>query len=128
MLHDVRMADAAQDLEFLQEPLHRLIDAGFLADAGVTLSTTTPPYVGALGEEQLRHRTFGDEIDAPVCLETRAGEVLRHLRARGHAPAALRLGLFVGGAADRVVELGVLDLGLADDFERARGARLDGIG
>ena len=30
--HDVRMADLAQHLEFLQEPLHRLIDAGLLAD------------------------------------------------------------------------------------------------
>ena len=128
MLHDVGMADLAQDLEFLQEALHRLIDAGLLADRGRHLEHHHVADVGAFGEEQLRHRTLRDEIDAPVGLESRAGEILRHLRARRHAPAALRLGLLVGGAPDRVVELGVLDLRLADDLERAGGARLDGIG
>ena len=120
--------DLAQHLEFLQEALHRLVDAGFLADGGRHLEHHHVAVARALGEEQLRHRTLGDELDAPVFLEPRAGEILRHLRAGRHAPAALRLGLFVGGAADRIVELGVLDLGLADDLERAGGARFDRVG
>ena len=80
--HDVRMADLAQHLEFLQEALHRLIDAGFLADGRRDLEHHHVAMRGAFGEEQLRHRTLRDEIDAPVFLEARAGEVLGHLRAR----------------------------------------------
>ena len=127
-LHDVRMLHVAQDFELLQEALHRLVDAGFLADRRRHLEHHHAADVGALGEEQVGHRSLGDQIDAAIGLEARAGEILRHLRARRHAPAALRLGLLVGGAPDRVVELGVLDLGLADDLVGAGGARLDRIG
>ena len=126
--HDVGMLDLAQDLEFLQEALHRLVDAGFLADGGRDLEHHYVSVACALGEKQLRHRTLGDEFDAPVFLEPGSREVLGHLRAGRHAPAALRLGLFIGGAADRIVELGVLDLGLADDLERAGGACFHRIG
>ena len=51
--HDVGMLDLAQNLEFLQEALHRLVDAGFLADGGRDLEHHHVSVACALGEEQL---------------------------------------------------------------------------
>ncbi len=121
------MAHAAQDFEFLQKALHRLVDAGLLANRRRHLEHHDPADLGALGQEQLRHRSFRDQVDAPVGLEACTREILRHLRAGRHAPAALCLGLLVGRAPDRIVELGVFDLRLADHLEGAGGSRFTGV-
>ena len=121
------MAHVAQDFEFLQKALHRLVDAGFLADRRRHLQHHDATNRGAFGEKQFRHRPLRNQFDATVGLEPCAREILRHLRAGRHAPTALCLGLLVGRAPDRIVELGVLDLRLADHLECAGGPRFTGI-
>jgi hypothetical protein len=126
--HDVRVLHVAQDLELLEETLHRLVDARFLAHRRRHLEHDHAAQVRTFREEKIGYRAPCDVIDAPVRLEPAPRKILREFRRRRHAPAALCFRLLVCGALDGIVEHGVADLLFAEDRVRTRRAGFDRIG